>query len=320
MKVSSEIAESLYLALLRCRKFDEKIVELYPQKEMRCPTHLSIGQEAIAAGVCVALRKEDIIFSTHRSHSPAVAKSGELKSLMAELYGKVTGCSKGKGGSMHFVDKEAGLFGCSAIVGGTIPLAVGTALAAKMQGIDRVSVAFFGDGAMEQGTFHESMNFASLHKLPVLFVCENNGLATCTPLRLRQPYEELYQRAEGYRMPGVRVDGTKILEVYHASREAVARARRGEGPTLIEGTCYRWKEHCGPNFDYHLGYRTKEELEEWMKKCPVKQFEELLSKEGILDQTRMHLLQAKVQTEIEEAVKFAKASPFPNADEIFSDI
>ena len=237
---------------------------------MKCPTHLSVGQEAVAAGVCTALMDQDLVFSTHRCHSHTIAKGGDFKLMFAELYGKVTGCSKGKGGSMHFVQPEIGMMGSSAIVGGTLPLAVGAALHAKRSNKNIVSVAFFGDGALEQGTFHESMNFATLFQLPVIFVCENNNIATCTPLKTRQPYPELYQRAQGYHMPGVRVDGNKIEEVYFAAQEAVARAKAGQGPSFIEGVCYRWREHVGYKTDYHLGHRTQQELEEWMGKDPVK--------------------------------------------------
>lgn len=318
--LTPEILKKLYSVLVRCRKFEEKIVELYPQQEMRCPTHLSLGQEAVASGVCVALREDDMIFSTHRCHSHTIAKGGDLKMMMAELYGKKTGCCKGKGGSMHFVQPEIGMMGSSAIVGGSIPLAVGAALAAKMQGKDTVSVAFFGDAAVEGGAFHESMNFASLKKLPVLFVCENNFVATCSLLPARQPYTDVYKRGEGYLVPCVQVDGTKVEEVYSIAKKAVEEARKGNGPTLIEARCYRWKEHVGPNFDYNLGYRSKEELDQWMKKCPVKLFERLLEKDNLLSKEKRSGISEMVQKEVDEAVIFAKESPFPDPSEILEGV
>lgn len=318
--LTPEISKALYLGLVRCRKFEEKVVELYPQQEMRCPTHLSLGQEAVAAGVCAALRKDDIIFSTHRCHSHTIAKGADLKFLMAELYGKATGCSKGKGGSMHFLQPDIGAYGASAIVGGSAPLAVGAALAAKMKGKDHIAVAFYGDGAIEQGTFHECLNFASLKQLPVLFVCENNFYATCSHISARQPYDDLYRRAESYNIPGIQVDGTKAEEVYFAAREAVERARSGRGPTFIEGRCYRWKEHVGPNYDYDLGFRTKDELDEWMDDCPVKHFEVNAVKNKILTQKALQEISDAVQKDVEDAVRFAKESPFPKPEELYDDV
>lgn len=319
-KLTPELSRKLYEAVVRARKFDEKIVELYPQQEMRCPTHLSLGQEAAAAGVCAALRKEDLIFSTHRCHSHTMAKGGDFKLMFAELYGKETGCSKGKGGSMHFVQPEMGIMGASAIVGGSVPLAVGAALAAKMQGKDIVSVAFFGDGALEQGTFHEGLNFASLKKLPVLFISENNFYATCSHLSARQAVDGLYTRAASYLMPGVQVDGTKVEDVYAAAVPAVDRARRGEGPTFIEAVCYRWKEHVGPNFDYDLGFRTKEELDSWMAKCPVKLFEKYLVQNKLLEAAELEKISAAIQAQIDEAVVYAKQSPFPKPEALYEDL
>ncbi|MBI2118146.1 MAG: thiamine pyrophosphate-dependent dehydrogenase E1 component subunit alpha [Elusimicrobia bacterium] len=319
-QLSPELAQKFYLSLLRCRKFEEKIVELYPQQEMRCPTHLSLGQEGVAAGVCSALEKEDLIFSTHRCHSHTIAKGADLNVLMAELYGKKTGCSKGKGGSMHFLQPEIGAMGASAIVGGTIPLAIGAALALKMKSKNHVSVAFFGDGAIEQGTFHEGLNFASLKKLPVLFICENNGLATCTPISSRQPFPDIYKRAESYMIPGIQVDGRNVHEVYQAAAIAVEKAKKGEGPTLIEAQCYRWREHVGPNFDYQLGFRSKEEVEKAIEKCPIKLLEEKIKNEKILSKEILLEISDLVTKEVDEAVNFAKESPFPEPEEIFMNI
>lgn len=318
--LSPELAEKLYTALVRCRKFDEKIVELYPQQEMKCPTHLSIGQEGVATGVCSALKKSDIIFSTHRSHAHAIAKGGDFKIFFAELYGKQTGCAHGKGGSMHFVQKEIGLYGSSAIVGGNMPVATGAALALQMRKKDSVAVAFFGDGAAEEGTFHESLNFAALRKLPVLFVCENNFIATCTHLSSRQPNPDIYKKADSYGIPGILIDGTRTLEVYETTKKAVERARKGKGPTLIEARCYRWKEHVGPNEDHHLGHRTKEELEKWKNKCPVRLFKNLLHKKKILSEMKLKKIDQKIDHEINEAIRFAKESPFPSPEALYEDL
>ena len=318
--ISRDILLSLWHKILKIRMVEEKIIELYPQKEMRCPVHLSIGQEAVAAGVCGALKNNDIIFSTHRCHSHTVAKGANFKTLFAELYGKETGCAKGKGGSMHFVAPEVGAYGASAIVGGNLPLAVGAAFAAKKQNKNNVVVAFFGDGSLEQGTFHESLNFASLHKLPIIFVCENNEIATCTHISARQPHKELHQRAAGYRIPGVRVDGTKVTEVFFSTQRAVRRAQSGHGPTFIEATCYRWKEHVGPNTDYHLGHRTKEELDAWMQKDPIKLFEQILETHNLLPDVERKSIVRSVEQDIETAIQFAKQSPFPKLEAIFTDI
>jgi pyruvate dehydrogenase E1 component alpha subunit len=306
--------------MLRARKVEEKIVELYPQQGMKCPTHLSIGQEAAAAGVCAGLRADDRVFSTHRCHAHYIAKGGDLKQMFAELYGRRTGCAKGKGGSMHLVQPELGLMGASAIVGGSLPIAVGSAMAAKMRGKDRVSVAFFGDGCTEEGVFHESLNFASLHKLPVVFVCENNFYATHSHQSARQPSDNIADRARAYSMPGMQVDGTDAWAVYEAAKDAVDRARRGRGPTLLEIRAYRWKEHVGPNFDYSMGYRTKEELDSWMARCPVRLFETRLRAEGIMTVAELSRLGASLDVEIAEAVRFGKESPDPDMDDMLADV
>lgn len=319
--MTADIAEKIYRALLRCRKFDEKIVELYPEQEMKCPAHLSIGQEAVASGVCGALNKEDMVFSTHRCHSHTMAKGCDMNIMMAELYGKETGCCRGKGGSMHFVEPEMGMMGSSAIVGGTMPIAVGAALASKMQGKKIVTVAFFGDGMLEQGTFHEGLNFASIHKLPIIFVCENNDMATCTHLLPdRQPYMELYRRAEGYNIPGVRVDGTRADQTYFAALKAVERARKGEGPTFIEGVCYRWKEHVGFKTDFHMGHRTEAELNEWMKLDPVTLFAEYAEKNKLLARDAAQKISDDIQKQVNDSVTFAKQSPFPKPESIYEDL
>ena len=295
---------------------EETIVELYPQQEMKCPCHLYIGQEAVATGVCAALSREDYLLGTYRGHGIYLAKGGDLKALMAELYGKVTGGARGRGGSMQLIAPEVGLLCTSAIVGGTLPIGVGAALAAMFRGRGQVSAVVFGDGATEEGVFHESMNFASLKQLPVIFVCENNFYATYSHQSARQCADNIYERAAAYRMPGFRLDGNSVLEVYRATEAAVERARRGEGPTLLECRTYRWREHVGPNWDTHLGYRSEEELKEWMARCPIQTFEEALLTEGALSPDKIQHLTAELKEEIKEAVAFAQKSAFPPVSEL----
>jgi pyruvate dehydrogenase E1 component alpha subunit len=302
--------------MVRIRKTEEKIVALYPEQEIRCPTHLSIGQEGAAVGMCAALRRDDLIFSSHRCHAHYLAKGGDLRAMMAELYGRSTGCARGKGGSMHLIQPEMGIMGASAVVAGSVPLAVGTALAATLRGSDQVSVAFFGDGAVEEGAFHESLSFAALRKLPVIFSCENNFYATYSPLAARQVSDNIHRRGEPYGVPGARVDGNDVTAVYQAAREAVERARKGEGPTLLEVRTYRWRDHVGPGYDIAVGYRSQEELDAWMARCPVLPFATRLEAAGVLSAAERARIDAEIDALVEDAVRFAKASPWPVADEI----
>jgi len=299
---------------------EEKIAELYPQQEIRCPTHFHLGEEAVSVGVCANLKRDDYLFCSHRSHGPYIAKGGDLKSFVAELYGKRTGCSKGKGGSQHFMAPEIGFFGASAIVGGTIPIAVGTALSSAMKNDGRISVAFFGDGGVEEGVFHESLNFAALKKLPVLFVCENNLYATHSHISARQAIDNIYKRSEIYGIPGVRVDGNDVLAVFGASKQAVNSIRRGKGPRLIECRTYRWLEHVGPYYDFELGYRTKEELDKWIKRCPIKLLKEYMLTRGIITEAKINRFVAQLNKEIDDAIRFAKESPFPDRSELAEDV
>ncbi len=310
----------LYVTMRRIRRAEETIAALYPEQEIRCPTHLSIGQEAGATGVCLALRPADTAVSTHRCHAHYIAKGGELRAMFAELYGRATGCCGGKGGSMHLTAPEVGMLGASAIVAGSVPLALGAALAAKMAGTDEVAVAFFGDAAMEQGVTHESLALAALRRLPVLFVCENNLYATSTPLRTRQAGADLAPRAAGHWLPGVTVDGNDVVAVYRAARTAVERARRGEGPTLLEVKTYRFREHVGPNYDIDLGYRTQAELDRWMARDPVGGLARRLERAGILPATRRAVVDAQIEAEVADAVAFAKSSPFPEPAALFADV
>ncbi|MBI5100342.1 MAG: thiamine pyrophosphate-dependent dehydrogenase E1 component subunit alpha [Nitrospirae bacterium] len=307
----------LYEVMLRIRMFEDRTAALYSEQLMKCPVHLCIGQEAIAAGVCAHLNKEDYIFSTHRSHGHCIAKGMELKPIAAELYGRSTGCAGGRGGSMHLVAPEIGVPGTTAIVGGCIPLAAGAALSSKMKKNGRISVAFFGDGAADEGAFHESLNYASLKKLPVIFVCENNNYATNSPQKARQPDVRIADRAAGYGMPGIWADGNNVVEVYKASEKAVALAREGNGPTLLEFRTYRWKAHVGPNPDIESGCRPADEYEQWLKRCPVDMFGSYLTDNGIMSEAEIDAMAAAVEKEIDEAIEFGKSGPEPPASELY---
>ena len=312
---------TIYITMLRIRKFEEKIAELLqPEPEIVCPVHLYIGQEAIATGVCASLRKDDYAFSIHRSHGHYIAKGGSTRALMAELYGKVTGCSRGRGGSMHLASPDMGLPGSSAIVAGTIPLAVGAALAFSIQKNNNVSVAFFGDGAAGEGVFYESLNLASLKKLPVIFVCENNLYSTHMPISACLADTDIYKKAEVFKMPGVRVDGNNVVEVYEAAKKAIENARGGKGPTLIECMTYRWRGHVGPNYDLDRGLRSKEELDYWVNRCPIKKLEEALLSQDIISNSEKVEICEEIDKEIEEALIFAKESPYPDQDELTSNV
>jgi len=320
----------LYRRLVLVRRVEEWIIDQYaeqnayfarkeePPLSIRCPTHLSIGQEAAAVGVCAALGAGDAVYSTHRCHAHYLARGGSVDRMIAELCGKVTGCSKGKGGSMHLIDVDAGMYGASAVVGGSIPLAVGAALAASMQGRPGVGVAFFGDGAVEQGIFHESMNLASLRRLPVIFVCENNFYATLSHVSTRQPLG-IAQRAASYGMPGVCVEGVDVRDVLRAASEAVARARAGDGPTLLEVKAYRWMSHVGTEFDTGKMLRSAGELDGWRERCAVAHMRRALEADGVAA-SRLDGVDDEVRAVIAEGIAFARASAEPVADDLFNDL
>jgi TPP-dependent pyruvate/acetoin dehydrogenase alpha subunit len=302
------------------RRFEEKIIEVYGLQDMKSPVHLCIGQEGIAAGVCAHLERVDYIFTTHRGHGHCLAKGMDPKELYAEFYGRVTGCCRGKGGSMHPAAPALGIPGTSAIVGGGIPLAAGAGLASQLRGDGKVSVAFFGDGAADQGAFHESLNFAALKKLPVLFVCENNYYATNSPLSARQPHPDIYRRAAGYGIPGVSLDGNDVLAVYQAAQEAVHRARRGDGPTLLECKTYRWKGHVGPDCDWERGCRPQEELTDWMNRCPIESLRTRLIAWGVVGQEWYQQHLGEIDARLDQAIRFARESAFPEPDELYQHI
>jgi len=311
----------LYYQMQRIRMVEERIAEIYQEQEMRCPVHLCSGQEAVAVGVCATLNRDDYVMGGHRSHGHYLAKGGSLKGLMAELYGKVTGCCKGKGGSMHLIDLAAGFLGAAPIVGSTIPIAVGAAFGSVMRGDERITVVFFGEGTTEEGVFHESVNFAALKKLPVVFVCENNLYSVYSPLSVRQPEgREVFWLAKGHGVESYQADGNNVMEVYRLAERAVRKARGGEGPTFLEFKTYRWREHCGPHYDNDLGYRSEEEFQEWKRLCPVQTLRERLLKDKILCNQDIEAMVRELEAEIEGAIAFAKESPFPERQLIIEHV
>jgi pyruvate dehydrogenase E1 component alpha subunit len=306
--------------MLKIRLFEEKVSELLVKGEIKCPTHLYIGQEAVATGVCANLRQGDWVLSNHRNHGHYIAKGGNINALMAEFYGKATGCSKGRGGSMHIASPNLGLPGTSAIVGGTIPIAVGAALAFSMQKKDAVSVAFFGEGAAQEGVFYEALNFASLKKLPVIFVCEDNLYCTHLPISACLADVNIYTKSLAFAMPGIRVDGNDAMEVYKTAKRAIDDARSGKGPTLIECMTYRWRGHVGPSDDLDKGLRSKKELDYWMNRDPIKMFKEFLLKQGIISEQETDQMHKVLSEQIEASVSFAKESPYPEEKDILSGV
>jgi pyruvate dehydrogenase E1 component alpha subunit len=309
----------MHISMLRIRRVEEAIARHYAESEIRCPTHLCIGQEAIAAGMSAHLRSDDLAFSGHRSHGHYLAKGGDLAAMIAELYGRETGCAKGRGGSQHLIDMEAGFVASAPILAGTIPIAVGAAFGAKHRGRDTVSIVYFGDGATEEGTFHEAMNYASVHQLPVIFACENNLYSVHSDMAVRQPaHRPIAAFGKAHGMPAVAADGNDIKMVWEVGAEAVHRARRGGGPTLVEFTTYRWLEHCGPGDDLKLGYRSREEHAAWLARCPIRRSEAELRRDGLMDDSRVSVIEAEIKDEMDAAIANARAAAFPNPSS-FSD-
>lgn len=302
----------LYRSMARIRAIEQGIARHYADQEMRCPVHLSVGQEAAAVGACAALRKSDFALSGHRSHSHYLGKGGNLKSMMAEIYGKATGCAGGKGGSMHLIDLEAGFLGAVPIVGSTIPIAAGVALAAQMRGDDNVTMIFLGEGATETGVFYETVNFAGLKNLPMVFLVENNFFSVYSPMDVRQKGEDrILDIARAHGIEAHRGDGNDVEQVYRMSKVAVDKARAGGGPSLLEFTTYRWLEHCGPNYDNDIGYRTEEEFQQWKARDPLPAFEASLLKAGVATSAELDAVRKASDAEIEDAIAYAKAGPWP---------
>ena len=318
MDLNREAMLKLYTTMATIRNFEERGIPETGQRGMSGSIHSSAGQEAVPTGVCANLTVEDYIGSTHRGHGHCIAKGVDPKAMMAELFGRTTGSNKGKGGSMHIADMSKGMLGTNGVVAASVPLAVGAALTSKLKNLGRVAVAFFGDGAANQGVLHESMNLASVWKLPVIFCCENNGYAESTPVEYALSVANVSDRAVGYNMPGILVDGMDVFAVYDAAGQAVARARAGEGPSLLECKTYRFYGHTV--FDNPLSYRTKEEEEYWRNRDPLKVFRETVIPLGEITAEELDQIDQEAAELMEEAIKFADESPVPDPLEIYDDV
>ena len=312
-KHEKDLAKQFYTVMYRTRRFEEEVFEFYKRGLMPGLAHLYLGEEAIATGACAALREDDYIGSTHRGHGHLVARGADLNRMMAEILGKETGYSKGKGGSMHIMAMDKGILGANGIVGGEIPIATGAAYSAKYRGTDQVTLAFFGDSASNEGTFHESINMAAAWNLPCVYIIENNLFGISVDIRRVTKEHQLSKRAVGYGIPGVTIDGNDVFKVYETVKEAVERARKGEGPTLIECLTYRWQGH-------HVGdpgeYRDPQELADWKAKEPIG----VLEKRGLLTDAEIQEIKDSVEAEIQAACKFAEESPYPDASEAYTDL
>ena len=302
---------SMYEGMLKIRHFESRVRDLFAAGEMPGFVHLYLGQEAVAVGACAALEEGDYITSTHRGHGHIIAKGGDVKRMMAELYGKATGYNKGKGGSMHIAAPSLGILGANGIVGGGIPIATGAGLSAKLRQSGQVTVCFFGDGASNQGTFHESINLASAFDLPVVYVCENNLYGVGTRQTNVRKVEDIADRGVGYGIPGLAVDGNDVIAVYEACKEAVGRAREGKGPTLIECKTYRWQTHFEGEPDT---YRPPEEVEAWVQQEPIAAYRRLLIEQGVLTEAQADEIEAHVVEKLDQAVEFARQSPLPEPE------
>lgn len=306
--------ERLYRQLRRIRRVEEEIVRIYPTDKIKSPVHLSIGQEAVAVGVCDNLGPDDILYGTYRGHAIYLAKGGNLDRMMAELYGKQDGLAAGKAGSMHLGDVAAGMIGTSAIVGTTLPLSLGHAFALRRRGSAAIVCVFFGEGAMDEGVFHETANFAALKKLPILFVCENNRYAIYSHVKDRMPEVNLCERAEAYRIPARRIAGGDIFAIRAAAAEAVAAVRAGGGPRFLECETQRWRDHVGPGEDLHIGYRTAADLAPW------RAGDQNARLAGLLGAAARERIDAEVEAEIARAMDFAEKSPFPAAHTMYDHV
>lgn len=306
--------EKFYSEIYRIRRTEEEVARIYPTDKIKSPIHLSIGQEAVSVGVCQALKASDVVFGTYRGHALYMAKGGNLKKMVAELYGKKDGCAKGKGGSMHMIDTAKNIIGTSAIVGTTLPVSVGYAYGLKYKKTSNVVATFFGDGATDEGVFHESMNFAALKKLPVLFVCENNLYAIHSHYLRRHPLDNICLRARSYGMKTERIGSGDVFEIFDAANRLIKNIRRGCGPAFLECLTYRWKEHVGPADDFHLGYRTLEEMKRWKKKDALERLARLIPDK------RRRAIEKKADKEIAEAFSFSENNPFPEIKELYTDV
>ena len=318
-EITNEVLLDMHRRMVRIRIFEETAGKMMENGKIPGALHLYVGQEAIAAGVMVHLSNEDYITSTHRGHGHLIAKGGEFNFMFAELYGKATGYCKGKGGSMHISNLELGMLGANGIVGGGPPIAMGAAFSCRFRKTKNVAVAFFGDGASNEGAFHEAANMAGLYKLPCVFVCENNGYGEYTPQANHQAIVDVADRAPGYGMPGVVVDGMDAVAVHEAAGEAIQRARQGGGPTLLECKTYRYYDHVGVR-GMGLSYRTDEEVEQWKQKDPIMNFEAHLAEQGVLSADAAAEVHAEVRQEVDAGIAFAESSPSPEPAAVTEDV
>ena len=309
-----QLRVDLYRAMARIRQTELRVESLYHEDEMKTPIHLCIGQEAIAVGVCDRLRKTDPIFTTYRSHGQYLAKGGDLNAMIAELHCKSTGCSQGRGGSMHLIDLAVGHYGSSAIVGGCLPIATGMALSAKMKCEDKVTTVFFGDGATDQGVYFESVNFAMLKALPIVFVLEDNDWAVCSRTSARKAGANVFASSRQKDLHYQKVDGNDVLAVRKAMKTAVKWARSGLGPALLECRSYRMRGHAGAGSDAHLGYRSQEEIAAWEARCPVATYEKKLIDDGLMSPDERDEMLVVIEAEIDAAFAFAQDSPLPEPE------
>ena len=321
MDAEKDIVMRMLRRMKLIRRFDETVKELVQRGELVGAAHCYIGEEAVAVGACAALRDEDYITGNHRSHGHPIAKGGDVRRAMAELLGKATGYCKGKGGSMHLADFTIGILGESGIVASALPVAVGAALGSRMKGNDRVVIPFFGDGASNQGACHEAMNLAAIWKLPVIFLCENNQYAVTTSFRDTVAVENISDRAVAHNMPGILVDGQDVMAVYEVTQQAVARARSGQGPSLIEARTYRYEDHSeGLNRILREPYRSDEEVAEWRARDPIDLHSRWLVEQDIATQEEIDGMRAEVAATIEEALQFARESPYPEPEDLTTDM
>ncbi len=308
----------MYTKMLTIRRFEERIALEFARGAIPGFIHSYIGQEAVAVGVCANLRPDDRIASNHRGHGHCIAKGADLKRMMAEIHGRITGYCKGKGGSMHIADFSVGMLGANGIVCAGLPIAVGAALAAQLEGGDRVAVAFFGDGASNEGEFHESLNLASIWKLPLVFACENNHYGANTPIGRVLASSSIAERAGAYGIPATIVDGNDVLAVYGAAREAVARARSGSGPSFLECKTYRWHHHFESG--YFPDLRPKDEIDDWMQRCPIKRLGQKLEEDALLNREGQEAIDREVMAQVEEAAAFAAGSPYPDPEDALKGV
>ncbi|KEI99552.1 acetoin:2,6-dichlorophenolindophenol oxidoreductase subunit alpha [Clostridium botulinum A2B3 87] len=316
-KLNENSIVEMYKTMLKIRKFEQVAMNTFAEGKIPGFVHLYIGEEAVATGVCANLKDSDYITSTHRGHGHILAKGGDLKFMMAELFGKATGYCKGKGGSMHIADATKGILGANGIVGAGHNIAVGAGLSAQYRGTDQVCVCFFGDASTNQGTFHESLNMASVWKLPVVFVCENNLYGISMSQNRHQAIKDVADRGVAYNVPGIVVDGNDVFAVYEAAKEAIKRAREGKGPTLIECKTYRHRGHFEGD---PCVYKPTEEQEEWIAKDPIPRFEKYLVENEILTEEKLKEVQNKIESQIDEAVDFANNSPYPELESVLEDV